>query len=188
MKQALLQATLQEIEEIGSSEQLNLRQVARRAGCAHTNVYNHFEGVAGLQWAALDEALHLLVGSCSAAAEREREVRARFEAVLDRYVSFALEHPAWYRLVWLDVVDPPSHADAQLLRLPETLIRHSLSGVLALEPEADAARQATEQVHGYLHGALMKLIGGRHTWGTVEDARSDIFAGVDRLVEGLLAR
>ena len=49
--------TLELIAEQGGSQGVNLREVARRIGCAHTNVYNYFDSYDDLLWSAFRRVL-----------------------------------------------------------------------------------------------------------------------------------
>ena len=49
--------TLELIAEKGGSQEVNLREIARRIGCAHTNAYNYFVSFDELLWAAFRRGL-----------------------------------------------------------------------------------------------------------------------------------
>lgn len=101
LRNALLSTAL-ELIEVHGPDAVSLREVARAVGVNHRAAYRHFEdkraltaAIAGAGYTALAEALER-----SWATTAGRGARARLEALLDRYVELALEHPARYRVTF----------------------------------------------------------------------------------------
>ena len=173
-REAFVGTVLEMLDEGVGIRELNLRAVARRVGCAHTNAYNYFASLEDLLWWSLRGALGRMVGSADPAKDD----------LIARYIEFALEHPAWYRLVWLDPLGglPPGEV-AESLRLPADVfagwVERHLGGGRDVELEL-----ATRVLHGYLHGELAAIVSGR-----VNGAREELFgrvrSGADALVRAL---
>lgn len=91
-KEAFIDAVLSMLDEGMSLRELNLRKVAKQVGCAHTNAYNYFTSYEELLWWSLKGALERMTAM----------VDPEHGGLTEAYVEFALDHPAWYRLIWLE--------------------------------------------------------------------------------------
>jgi AcrR family transcriptional regulator len=95
LRRALLDATLEILTEQGV--EFTLREAARRAGVNHRAVYRHFEDKTALLAAVATQGYREVVARMKAPqhAELEEELHAAALA----YVTFALEHPAYFRVM-----------------------------------------------------------------------------------------
>ena len=79
---------------------MNLREIARTLGCAHTNLYNYFSSYNDLLWetrATLQEILASTIEDRLAeAGAADLKLTALFEIFIDAYV----DNKGWFRLVW----------------------------------------------------------------------------------------
>lgn len=101
LRNALVMAALELIQGV-SPESLTLREVARRVGVNHRAVYRHFEDRMALFAAVAQQGyVDLLEGlrESLVGLPRTRPI-ARMEAMGVAYVSFAIDHPAHYRLMF----------------------------------------------------------------------------------------
>jgi len=90
------------IEESGGSKGVNLRMIAKRVGCAHTNVYNYFDSFEDLLWGAFLAILKRWVEFTRARVGAQVDQPGLLRAFVQTQVAFAVEHPGWYRFVWLE--------------------------------------------------------------------------------------
>ena len=163
MRERFVEEALVLIDRGLGSRGVNLREVARSVGCAHTNAYNYFD--------SLDE----LLGEClHAAFERQYQYSKRatakaledpwktVELLVESQVEFALAHPGWYLFVWIEPLRgalPPrmlplmQQASFELVELVRALATRRLS--------VSRATQVVEDFHNHLHGALCKAVAGR---------------------------
>ncbi|MER5815672.1 MULTISPECIES: TetR family transcriptional regulator [Streptomyces] len=133
-RQALLDAALVLLEHQSLSS-LGLREVTRAAGLTPTAFYRHFEDVAALGVALVEEALgslHGLVGEVLAETGDSEERLDRSVAVIARHVG---AQPAHFRFISREQhggVDPVREAiAAQLLRFAQ-----EVACALGQEPES----------------------------------------------------
>jgi len=167
-KDAFVKAVLDMLDEGASLRELNLRKVARRVGCAHTNVYNYFESFENLLWWSLKHALEHMASMVDPAQGD----------LVSSYVDFALDHPGWYRLIWLDPLsgNPPAGV-AEYLPVPAEILTRWV------EDRAGGASDTSEKIwifHGYLHGELSAITAGRVT-GRREELTERVISGAGRL-------
>jgi AcrR family transcriptional regulator len=101
LRNALVTAAV-ELVEGSSPEELTLREVSRRVGVNHRAAYRHFEDKTALLAAVAEDGYHALLdamGQALAKAPRAN-ARERLMALAVAYVSFAIDQPARYRIMF----------------------------------------------------------------------------------------
>jgi AcrR family transcriptional regulator len=189
MARRYVDAALEHIDKEGGAGGLNLRKLSRDIGCAHTNAYNYFANSDELVWHSLVGALaRLMQHTREAMAQVGTDPGARLEAFVGSQVEFAMAHPGWYRLIWLDPLPgkPPSEL-VPALHEPRAVFAEIVATLApsALGPEQ--ARHLADILHNYLHGALSKLVADRIPSGPPVEPATGIIADA-RLLLGLLSK
>jgi AcrR family transcriptional regulator len=150
LRAACVRAARELLEE--DSAALSLRAVARRAGVSPSAPYRHFadrdaliSAVAAVGYRELAEKL--------AAAHSSPSTSDDLAAVAVAYVQFALEHPALFRVMFVEPCDPSSEervvATAAISAYVGNIVRHAFPGA---DPDA-LATAVWALVHGlaFLH-------------------------------------
>lgn len=174
--------TLELVEEQGGSLSVNLRQISRRMGCAHTNVYNYFDTYQDLLWEAfrrgLDTYGEYLVHDLSTDLDAGEYLR---RAIVN-LATFPEKHPGLYRLIGsdpIDVTEIPDDILEYVTGMKEWLAAaFQAAGGSGLDG-ADAA-QACDIVLSYIDGETLNLLNGREI--PSEDLRGRIIGNAERLV------
>ncbi len=100
LRRTLLDASLALVEEEGLSA-LSMREVAKRAGVTHAAPYHHFADRAAVMVAIAEEGFTLLREEMSRAASAAGPgADQRLAASGIGYVTFALQHPAHFRVMF----------------------------------------------------------------------------------------
>lgn len=100
LRAALLDAALAVISEIGP-QGLSIREVARRAGVSHAAPYRHFADRDELILAVVEQGFNLMQQTMqSEKAAAPDDPLNQFAASGLAYVNFALQHPAYYRVMF----------------------------------------------------------------------------------------
>ncbi len=154
--------TLELIEEQGGSQDVNLREVARRVGCAHTNVYNYFDGFRGLLWEALRRAVADYAHALAAGLDDEMAPLEYFRQVATNYVRFTQRHPGLYRFISLDLVNDGDYPD-EVIETVAALVDWLVDVIVACAPgtSRDDAENACFVIDAYISGESASLITGR---------------------------
>lgn len=157
-----VEVTLELIEEQGGSQNVNLREVARRVGCAHTNVYNYFDGFSGLLWEALRRAVAQYARSLAGGLDDEMAPLDYFRQVVSNYVRFTREHPGLYRFISLDPVNDGDYPD-EVIETVAALVEWLVDVIVACAPgtSRDDAENACFVIDAYISGESASLITGR---------------------------
>ncbi len=114
LRSALLEAALAVISEIGP-QGLSIREVARRAGVSHAAPYRHFTDRDELILAVVEQGFELMQQTMQAEkAAAPEDPLNQFAASGLAYVSFALQHPAYYRVMFSgDLLSSTGHLSLQ---------------------------------------------------------------------------
>jgi AcrR family transcriptional regulator len=170
LKQALLQASLGLIREIGPGA-FTLREVARRAGVSHNAPYRHFRDKEELLAAVAAEGFDRLTESMVRAAKSGSGALDRLRLSGRGYVQFALSFPQHFAVMF----DAPRRFDlypqtrAAGERAFGTLL-HYIEGCQAegLLPKGDA-RSLALLAWSMVHGIAKLAIGGHLPWRGITD-------------------
>ncbi len=181
-----VEATLELIEEQRGSQNVSLREVARRVGCAPTNVYNYFDGFPGLLWEALRRAVVAYAQALAEGLDDDMAPLDYFRQVIANYVSYSQEHPGLYRFISLDPINEGEYPE-EVLGTVEALVAWLVDVIMACAPgtsRADA-ENACFVIDAYISGESASLITDRAFPGT--DIAQRMFDNAVRLFTLLTA-
>lgn len=84
---------------------VNLRDVAKKVGCAHTNAYNYFDGFDGLKQSALEQTLSIYEHHLKDGVDSMDSALDRFMKLCENYIQFGVVEPGLFRFVSSDPLD-----------------------------------------------------------------------------------
>lgn len=122
---------------LAHGETVTLRSIARRAGIAAPSIYRHFADLDAIMLVVVERAFADLVDMLGRARDDHREPADRLRAICRRYLAFAHEQPARYRLMFGGVWD----ATAALAAHPQDEARLRTVGLDAFAVFVDAVRE-----------------------------------------------
>lgn len=163
MADRFVETALDLIAEEGGSGNVNLRQISRRIGCAHTNVYNYFGGYRDLLWAAFRRTLARYGEWLTRDLEDSLPPDEYLRRVVVNLATFPQAHPGLYRFIASDPL-PTGGIPEDIL---ETVghMKQWLSETLAAASEApipsEAAAAIADIVLAYVDGETLNLINRR---------------------------
>lgn len=154
------------VVDTDGAEALSLRQLARDAGVSHGASARHFRDKQALLDAIALQGFERLNGALTDAAASASAFAARFRAVGDAYVAFAVAHPAVLGVMYSAKHHPD--ASAELLAashvgmrgLVELFVAGQASGDLRAGDPAQQALVAFAAVHGVATLATDDLLNG----------------------------
>jgi AcrR family transcriptional regulator len=165
-KEQIVHTTLELMQNKNDLQGLNLREIARALGCAHTNLYNYFPSYKDLLWethAALQEMfMEILTEKLKTVKSAELRLNCFFKAFVDMYV----ENKGWFRLAWHEYIGserPPKDLEATVKTNME-LNRHiaqiwnELTGEY---PDAEQIKRVLHNTHCYIVGEISNYLLGR---------------------------
>lgn len=185
MRSRLLKAALTLLDRNGGARGVNLRRICAKAGCAHPNAYNHFEGLDHLLWHVIPLALERLIAYTDKELASAPAGADAFDVFVACQIDFALQHPGWYRFIWLDQLQgaPPPEVIASIFEV-QARFAEKLAATSGASLDRARAMAAADVVHTFIHGEACKLISGRRDFEQpVGRARQLLLARVRRIFE-----
>ena len=171
LRKALLDQARALIREDGL-EGFTLREVARRAGVSHTAAYRHFADKGALAveiaqsgYGALAKALGAPLGSVDGLTDRLQELSRR-------YLTFALRHPADYRVMFGPRLNESGQHPQLEVAIGKLFLVVEGQIFAGLDTPADQRRDISvallTQAHGFCHLVHERRIRVRSQQATLE--------------------
>lgn len=139
-------------------EAFSLRQVAERVGYSATTIYRYFENKDDLVFGIVDEGFRLFGDRLRGAAQSAPDPIARLRAVAEAYVRFGLEHPVYYRLMFMQRPDflltvPPGRQESRVGTF-RVLQQAAEDAVAAGWSRLEDPRRLSEVLWSLVHGIV----------------------------------
>jgi AcrR family transcriptional regulator len=181
MADQFVQVTLELIVENGGSQGVNLREVSRRIGCAHTNAYNYFESFKDIFWAAFRRALEHYCRYLIQDLDESMPAAQYLEILMRNLANYPLENPGLYRFIGSDPIGT-TEIPADILRAVTEMKNWIVDTIWALcgsRLDRDQAYEVVNIIMAYLDGEAFNAINNRVVPG--EDIPSRLIGNTLRL-------
>lgn len=170
-KEYIVMTALDLIRNRSDLRGLNLRELARTLGCAHTNLYNYFQSYNDLLWET-HTALHykfmeILAEKLESANTVETRLIYCFESLVEIYIN----NEGWFRLAWHEYIggDRPQ-SDIEVTEKANKILSNYLSDIwkeiYGNRPNTEKLKSILHNTHCYIIGEVSNYILGR---GLIED-------------------
>lgn len=162
----VISTTLELIKAKEGLSQVNLREIARQLGCAHTNLYNYFSSLEEVLWRAHQEVQLRLLNYVTDNLENI-QTNLRLEYISARFIEFYLENKGWFKLLWFEKFDQdrPKENIEITVKVVDAFI-DILSETYGNQITKEDCRYILHTVHCYLNGEISIYISGR---GLIKD-------------------
>lgn len=174
LREEIIEAAAQLLDEAGDQHAITLRSVARRVGIAAPSIYPHFPDQPAIMLAVVQREFVGLESWLRAAVEQAGDdPRRRLLAVCDTYLDFARRHPQRYRTMfgglWTPTLGDSSLTETDLVLLGAssmTMLADALGDCVAAgdATSTDVSADATALWAG-LHGlAHQRIVSPSFPW------------------------
>ncbi|MGB7604552.1 MAG: TetR/AcrR family transcriptional regulator [Lutisporaceae bacterium] len=165
-KEQIVYTALELMRDKNDLRGLNLREIARTIGCAHTNLYNYFPSYTDLLWevhAVLQKkSMEMLAAKLSEVKIAELKLKYFFDTFLDIYI----DNKGWFRLAWLEYIGDnrpendiiATNTASSQLNSYIIEIWEELYGVLL---DKEIVHRILHNTHCYIVGEVSNYIAGR---------------------------
>jgi AcrR family transcriptional regulator len=102
LREEILEATADLLEELGSADKVSTRAVAERVGCSSPSIYLHFPDKVSLMYAVCEQQFEKLAACLAEALDGTDDPVERLRAAARAYAHFAMDHPEQYRVMMMD--------------------------------------------------------------------------------------
>lgn len=161
VRKAILDAAATVFLDVGL-DALSMRAVAERAGYTATTIYRYFADKDDLLFSMVAEGLAAFTTALREGRDVGEDPLSRIEGIGLAYVRFGLDHPALYRLLFIQRPDflGRSRGDIQTLRVESfTLLREAVvSAMSAGAARADDAAAVSMSLWAVVHGVASLAI------------------------------
>lgn len=169
---------------------LSMRGIAKEVGVSATSIYLHFDNKDHLLHTLIEESVEELSVSIEERVDKNSDVIAQFEAIIQGYIGFALNHPEKYQIIYTvrseAMARYPKEKFRRARRCYELLVKVIESGVESDLMEEDDPLTAAYSIWGQLHGVISVVLNQRL------DSRINkehfIEKSIQHIVEGFLVR
>lgn len=182
-----IEATLALIAERGGSTQVNLREISRRIGCAHTNAYNYFEDLEDLLLHALRLVIRQYGEAITSGLDSNLSGHAFFRRMVRNMIEWSIQNPGLHRFISSDPLDPEQLPTdiIETVVLIKKWVAQVLEVLAGGRLNEQGLTRMVDVILGYLDGEVFNLINGRFLPG--EDIAGRVIDNIERLFELLTA-
>jgi AcrR family transcriptional regulator len=165
-KEQIIETALEMLKDKSNIREINLREIARVLGCAHTNLYNYYPSFNDLLWEAHIEIGIKFIQQMNLILERIQDPKAKLYQFYYFLSEFYLDNKGWFRLAWLDYIDVV-RPDKDKIVTEKTvsemveLLRNIWIGIYSNELDRKSIRRVLHDVHCYIVGEVSSYINGR---------------------------
>jgi AcrR family transcriptional regulator len=156
-KDIVIETALALIDTHQGIKKLNFRDIARKLGCAHTNLYNYFPSFEALLWEAQETVMQRLQSGIDESMARVSGPEEKLSAFFASFIDFYLDHEGWFKLAWFEQLSSPR---------PQAHYDHTVSTVNALLESLLSVSQhlhqrdiSLEQMRLFLHNIHCYVVG-----------------------------
>ncbi len=145
---------------------LNLREIARTLGCAHTNLYNYFPSYNDLLWETHAVLQGIFMDMLTEKLDKANSAELRLKYFFEAFATLYLENKGWFRLAWQEPVGGKrpkrdvevTEATNKMLNLRISEIWQEISGAY---PDANQSKRVLHNTHCYIVGEISNYLLGR---------------------------
>jgi AcrR family transcriptional regulator len=178
-KDQIIETALDLMKDRSDIRSINLREIARTLGCAHTNLYNYFPSFNDLLWEAhiaiQKKIISELYVKLTEMPDNSQKLQCLFSTLAGEY----LEHRGWFRLAWLDYIDDV-RPDKDIIATEETVssMVEVLKNIWQETGHEVLDREkiywVLHNVHCYIIGEVSNYFNGRRLISSEEELRNHI--------------
>ncbi|MCI1960249.1 MAG: TetR/AcrR family transcriptional regulator [Clostridia bacterium] len=165
-KEQIIDTALKLLSDKQDFKSINIREIARTIGCAHTNIYNYFSSSADLLWELHSALQGIFITMLRKNVSAEKSPKIRLRKFWETFLQFYLDNIGWFRLVWMIYIGdkrPESNIIATKMTKDELDkymidIWEELSGYKSNNKKVS---ETVHNVHCYIIGEVSNYISGR---------------------------
>ncbi|MEX0608538.1 MAG: TetR/AcrR family transcriptional regulator [Balneolaceae bacterium] len=169
---------------------LSMRKIAKLAGVSATSIYLYFENKDHLLHTIIEESVEELSQAVEKSVDTETDIIRKFEAIIHGYITFAIENPEKYQVIYMirpnKIARYPKEKFRKTRRCYELLVKIIEEGVSKGVMDVGKPVMAAYSIWAQLHGIVSVVLNQRL------DSRIDrnqfITESVEHVVQGFLIR
>lgn len=178
-RKQVIDTVLELLQNNSDIDKLNFREIARKLGCAHTNLYNYFSTYSDLLWeshsAILNNFMNTLKEQMNNASPSELRVVSFFKIIVNMY----MDNKGWFRLSWHEYIKGErSEKDIETAKTANGILNGYAMDIckeLFKEcPDKNSVKQVLHNTHCYIIGEISNYLLGRSFMDSEAELRAYI--------------
>lgn len=169
---------------------LSMRKIAKRVGVSATSIYLYFRNKDHLLHTLIEESVEDLSQAVESKVNAESDTIKRFEAAINGYVAFAMDHPEKYQIIYTvqsnAMARYPKEKFRKARRCYELLVTIIQDGVKEKIMDEDQPVIAAYSIWAQVHGIVSVVLNQR--LDTRIDRDQFMTESVEHVIEGFLIR
>lgn len=165
-KEQVIDTALNLLKDKEDIRSVNMREIARVLGCAHTNLYNYFGSFDDLLWEAHIALLNRASDSVKEKMSQTNDQELKLQYFFFEFVDFYLNNKGWFRLAWVEIIggNRPESNEIATVQTVDTFVDSLISiwkNLYGAEPQKEKMKYALHNVHCYIYGEVSIYIAKR---------------------------
>lgn len=165
-QEEIIKTALDLMRDKNEPRTVNMREVARTLGCAHTNIYNYFTSYSELLWETHTALLEVFITTLQENLSMARTPEIKMAYYFDTFVQIYFKNKGWFRLAWLEYIGedrPQSNKDTKkrVYQALNNIISGIWEEIMGVTPDSKTVDQVVHTTHCYIIGEVSNYISGR---------------------------
>lgn len=165
-KDQVIETAVELIKDKQDTRSVNLREIARVLGCAHTNLYNYFPSFNDLLWEVHIAIQARFIEEVSLRLTKIQDAELRLQCFFATFIDIYLSHIGWFRLEWFDYIgeNRPERNKTATEKMVYQLVDILTDIWIDLyhdAPDRKKMNRILHNVHCYIIGEVSNFINGR---------------------------
>lgn len=165
-KEQIIDEALNLIKDNEDIRSINMRQIARNLGCAHTNIYNYFDSFENLLYEAHISLLKIASDSVHGKMLQTDSHSLKLQYFFSEFVDFYLNNKGWFRLAWVETIGSsiPKNNELATIQTVNDFADNLIDiweHIHNTRPSKKKMKYALHNVHCYIHGEISIYIANR---------------------------
>lgn len=165
-KEQIVETALELMRNKTDFRGINLREIARSLGCAHTNLYNYFPSYNDLLWETHVILMEIFMEMLTKRLEAANTAELRLACFFESFVDIYMDNKGWFRLAWQEYIgDERPERDIEAAEATNKMLNKHISEIwkeLSGEyPDVGATKRVLHNTHCYIVGEISNYLSGR---------------------------
>lgn len=170
-KEQVIETAVELMKNSDNLSTINLREIARRLGCAHTNLYNYFASYNDLLWATHSAIQEIFIEMMTDRINAANTAEKRFVSFFATFVDMYMDNKGWFRLAWQEYIEgdrPQSDiaATGEANKMVNDYISDIWNELYGEQPNRNKIERVLHNTHCYIVGEISNYLLGR---GLIKD-------------------
>lgn len=172
-KEQVIKTALNLMKDRDNLNSLNLREIARTLGCAHTNLYNYFSSYNDLLWETHAAIQGIFVEMVNERLNAADTAEKRLECFFNAFIDFYMDNKGWFRLAWHHYIEgkrPQNDIEATEAanKMVDDCVSDIWNELYGKYPDRDTVKRVLHNTHCYIVGEVSNYLLGR---GLIQDEK-----------------